>query len=174
MKRLWACMSNWKARRHGSTGRRTNWALRKRITSLPVTAACTWIGARGTRRNRATWFFEHSLGWPILRALLRSALSGGLEVAVGKRQEDRPVRRGSVAGAMLPERHVAFHERGFDGRKLAGPHIFFAQQSIDRTGSGTCQKTTLGVHPPIAVGGAGADEYRARSAQRDQLVGIHR
>src|ERR1035437_1815351 len=97
-----------------------------------------------------------------------------LEVAFGEGDKRRPVRPWSVAATMLAERHVAIDQRGLDGRKLGGPHVLLAQQLVDGPGGGRGHEAALSVYPAVAVGGAGADEYRARRAHGDQLVRIHR
>jgi len=76
---------------------------------------------------------------------------------------------------MLAERHLAIYQRRFDGRKLRSSQVFFPEQLIDRPCADRCQEHAFGVHPSVAGDrGAGADEHRTRSAQRNELVRIYR
>jgi len=45
-------------------------------------------------------------------------------------QERGPIRSIGMAAGMLPERYVAIHQSGFDGREFGGAQILLAEQFI--------------------------------------------
>ena len=80
----------------------------------------------------------------------------------------------STVAAVLAESDISLDKCGFDGRKPGGSQVLLSQQFVHRTGGYGGEEHAFGVGPSVAVGGSGADEHRARRAERNQLVRIHR
>jgi len=83
-------------------------------------------------------------------------------------QESGPVGAGGVASGVLTESDVAVGQRGFHGREIGGGEIFFAQESVHRTGSDGSDEHAFSVDPAaFDLLRARADEDGARSAEGD-------
>ena len=116
---------------------------------------------------------DNVVGGGALVLPLRHRRHWPFQVTVGKLQKGRPVRGGGVPAAVLAKGDVAVDQR----RRWAGtqwcpgPSCPAAcTPARRRRRPGTC----LWHRPSHRLGRAAADEHRARGAQRDQLVGIHR
>src|SRR5579875_4034081 len=97
-----------------------------------------------------------------------------LQVAAGEFQERRPVGTRGVAIVVLAEANVAADQRRPDGRKLSGSKVFLSQKLVYWPCAYRCKEHAPGIHPPIPLSCAAADENRARGAQGDEFMGIHR
>ena len=96
------------------------------------------------------------------------------EVALCKTEKHRPVGSWRVTSGVLAKGDVAIHQGRLYRREFSGPHIFLAEQSVNRTGTRGGQEHTFRVYPTIAFGRPGTDKNRARRAESDKLMRIHR
>src|ERR1700681_2859068 len=114
------------------------------VTSYPTPPASTmaWLGCFSSKTPRSRAIITS------LSCATRGELPG-LYVAVGERQERRPVRRRRVAAAMLAKGHVPVDERRLDRGKLGGAHVFLAQKPVYRPRASRRQEHSFRIHPSI-------------------------
>ncbi len=87
-----------------------------------------------------------------------------------------------MSALVLPKRKIALYQRRTSRRKLCTSQILRTEKAIHRTCCNFSQKHPTRIGPCIAIGigisipciAASADKQRRWSAQRDQLVIIHR